>query len=364
MYNFWKKDYVQPSGVVCHHCRKLFELTSQDVCSAKRIIHHSTTESFVSSIKAGCPICRAILSEVDDPQKLFLYPFLISLTECLIREPMNGSVYDLGFTWKSPGIPKRYRRVLVQRYDLIKQFLPRIPPAADRGWNNQTLEVVKKWMRCCRKEHPNCQALNAWRTAGLDFQPKRLVDIGSDSGRTWRLVLTGNDNIFRSPYVTISHRWSQNQQFKLISETIEAYTADQPVSDLPRIFQDAVQVVKSLGIRYLWVDCLCIIQDSHLDWQRESLEMCKIYTNAICNISITGFEDTSNGFLDQTCRYAPLPCRVQPRWAPSLREGWCILDPFFWWAQVTKAPLTKRGWVFQERFLAPRVVHFGPDQIL
>ncbi|KAK5630605.1 hypothetical protein RRF57_006320 [Xylaria bambusicola] len=202
------------------------------------------------------------------------------------------------------------------------------------------------------------------RTAGLDFQPNRLVDIGSTSGTTWRLLLKGDCNTFRSPYVTISHRWGQYQEFQLISQKLEAYTSDQPVSDLPPIFQDAIQVAKSLGVRYLWVDCLCIIQDSDPDWQRESLEMCRIYTNSICNISITGFEDTSTGFLNQTCRYATLPCRVQPRWAPSLREGWCILDPFFWWAQVTKAPLTKRGWVFQERFLAPRVVHFGPDQIL
>ncbi|GAW25266.1 putative heterokaryon incompatibility protein [Rosellinia necatrix] len=180
----------------------------------------------------------------------------------------------------------------------------------------------------------------------------------------WKLVLKRDSTVFRVPYATISHRWSPGQQFKLLGKNEEVYKDGQSLDALPRIFQDAIKVIRALGIRYMWVDCLCIIQDSVADWETESLEMGKIYTNSVCNLSITGFEDNSTGFLDKICDYVPLPCRLQPSWAPRVEGGWCVLDPFFWWAQVTKAPLTKRGWVFQERFLAPRVVHLGPEQLL
>ncbi|KAJ8131824.1 hypothetical protein O1611_g1804 [Lasiodiplodia mahajangana] len=196
------------------------------------------------------------------------------------------------------------------------------------------------------------------------FQPRRLVDLGVADVATWRLILREDNTILPAKYATLSHRWNPDQQFKLLGENLEEYTNGQSLDILPQVFRDAIQVARSLGVRYLWADCLCIIQDSLPDWEMESLEMGNIYTHAICNISVTGFKDTSTGFLDKVCDYVPLPCRVQPGWTGDITEGWCVLDPFFWWAQVTKAPLIQRGWVFQERFLAPRVIHFGPEQLL
>lgn len=246
----------------------------------------------------------------------------------------------------------------------IQSYLPHYPLRAHRGWNDQTLQMVKTWMHTCVEQHPRCRELHAWRTSGSKFQPKRLVDVGATGEMTWRLILKEDDAISPTTYATLSHRWSYGQQFKLLTRNLQVYTDGQPLDILPQLFQDAFTVIKSLGIRYLWVDCLCIIQDSLSDWEIESLEMSKIYTNSICNISTTGLEDNSTGFLDKVCDYLPLPYRVHPNWAQKVDEGWYVLDPFFWWAQVTKAPLTKRGWVFQERFLAPRVIHFGPEQVL
>ncbi|TRX97937.1 hypothetical protein FHL15_001147 [Xylaria flabelliformis] len=215
----------------------------------------------------------------------------------------------------------------------------------------------------CLEQHPKCRLLHAWRTSGSTFQPKRLVDVGATGEKTWRLILR-EDSTISTPYATLSHRWSPDQQFKLLSKHLQAYMNGQPLDILPPVFQDTLRVIKALGIRYIWADCLCIIQDSSSDWETESLEMSKVYASSVCNISITGFEDTSTGFLDKTCGFVPLPCRVRPSWARHVDEDWYVLDPYFWWAQLTKAPLTKRGWVFQERLLAPRVIHFGPEQLL
>ncbi|KAI0530371.1 heterokaryon incompatibility protein-domain-containing protein [Xylaria digitata] len=355
--------------MICDCCMRIFELRDHFEHSGESVPHHASTQSFVSSVTAGCPICRAIISELDEPQKLLLDPNIISSTECFSLDIMeaaesNVQSYYLNFAWESRGLPRRYRGLLVERYHTIRPYLPRSPLEDKRGWTEQTLRTVKAWMHKCLEQHPKCRLLHGWRTSGSMFQPKRLVDVGAADGLTWRLVLREDEPIFPTPYATISHRWSTHQQFKLVSSNMQSYTDGQSLDILPQVFQDAIKVTRSLGIRYLWADCLCIIQDSLPDWEIESLEMCKIYSNSICNISITGFEDSSTGFLDDTCNYVPLPCRVQPCWARNIDEGWCVLDPFFWWSQVTKAPLTRRGWVFQERFLAPRVIHFSPEQLL
>ncbi|KAI8944082.1 heterokaryon incompatibility protein-domain-containing protein [Xylaria longipes] len=356
--------------MICDCCMRIFELDDPFQGSTGPIPHHVNTQSFVSSITADCPICRAILSELDEPQKLLSDPNVASSTE-YYRDPQNiidivnrVRFYYLNFTWKLQGVPQNHRLLMVTPYNRIRPYLPYSPLEAHRGWASQTLQVVKTWMHSCLEEHPKCQALHAWRTSGSMFQPKRLVDVGNASDTMWRLFLREENTIFPTTYATLSHRWRSDQQFKLLGENLQVYTNGQPLNVLPQVLQDAIKVTKSLEIRYLWVDCLCIIQDFLPDWERESIEMRKIYANSICNISITGFEDNSTGFLDKTCDYVPLPCRVQPSWASDVNEGWCVLDPFFWWAQVTKAPLTKRGWVFQERFLAPRVIHFGPEQLL
>ena len=60
------------------------------------------------------------------------------------------------------------------------------------------------------------------------------------------------------------------------------------VQSLPQAFQDAIVIALKLGIRYIWIDCLCIIQDSSKDFQAEASQMHKVYGNSYCNISATG----------------------------------------------------------------------------
>ncbi|KAI1297049.1 heterokaryon incompatibility protein-domain-containing protein [Xylaria venustula] len=359
--------------MICQCCIRIFELGGDFVPRGEPVPHHVNTQSLVTSVLAGCPICRAIISELDYPRGFLSNSNILSSTECSLRDLRwaSGQIaesqlpfyYYLHFTWKSPSFPQRYRGFVIEQYQKIRPYLSTNALKAHRGWNSQTCQMLKTWVHNCCELHPKCQVLNTWRTSGSVYQPKRLVDIGAVGETMWRLILREDDKEVLIPYVTISHRWSTGQQLKLVAQNVQLYTKGQSLDLLPPMFQDAIEVAKSLGIRYLWADCLCIIQDSLSDWETESLEMCKIYTNSICNISVTGFEDNSTGFLDKICDYPSLPCRVRPNWAVQVDEGWCVLDPFFWWSQVTNAPLTKRGWVFQERFLAPRVIHLGPDQV-
>src|SRR5207248_2982479 len=70
-----------------------------------------------------------------------------------------------------------------------------------------------------------------------------------------------------------------------------------PLSDLPPTFRDAIAVTRTLRVRYLWIDSLCIIQDDRDDWAKESPKMGLIYTNAILTIAASAARDSSCGLF-------------------------------------------------------------------
>ena len=243
-------------------------------------------------------------------------------------------------------------------------------------------ERARDWLKHCNDNHPKCQALHAWKSSGRRYQPQRLVRIPEPGSTTWRLVLRGEyETVGDQGYVTLSHRWTTDpdQNKLLLDENMGSFRRGQDVAVLPRTFQDALVVARELNVPYIWIDCLCIIQNSAADWDEQSREMGKIYTHSICNISPTGVANNSASFLEQIGRVLPLPTRVRPAWLTrniadqhespygrplETQDDWCVVDRFSWWAQVTKKPLMKRGWVFQERLLTQRVLHFGADQLL
>ena len=108
-------------------------------------------------------------------------------------------------------------------------------------------------------------------------------------------------------------------------------------------------------IDYLWIDSLCIIQDSVEDWQHESMNMGMVYSGAVCNIAATGFPDGSNGLFIAAEAALDEPIEVQLNADVTAHEGECfrkgdyhLVDFSSWSNGVDNAPLNKRGWVVQE----------------
>jgi hypothetical protein len=87
-----------------------------------------------------------------------------------------------------------------------------------------------------------------------------------------------------------------------------------PFKDLPKTFKHAVQVALSLGIAYLWIDSLCIIQDDTSDWELESAKMASIYAHSYLNLAAIDSQNSHGGFLpEDTCnRYLKIT-RKQPK---------------------------------------------------
>ena len=88
----------------------------------------------------------------------------------------------------------------------------------------------------------------------------------------------------------------------LLVKNLEGWKEVLPEEDLNRTTRDAIKVTRSLGIKYIWIDALCVIQDSEKDWLAQSAEMDKVYKYSYCNIAATGSANN-----DQGCFFTRVP---------------------------------------------------------
>lgn len=172
----------------------------------------------------------------------------------------------------------------------------------------------------------------------------------------------------RADFVALSYCWGGPQTFATTTQTIETMQEGFKKSYLPQTLQDAVTVTSGLGLKYLWIDSLCIIQDSDEDKLNELPNMGTYYGNAYFTlIAATG--KCTDGFLAQkeTCKAHPQSASfrnmlVRPFLCINEREK--LHSHFYFFRQETlydlsKEPVSKRAWTFQERVLSPRVLMYG-----
>lgn len=217
-------------------------------------------------------------------------------------------------------------------------------------------EVAERWIRRCAQDHKICLSL----AEQPRWYPNRLLEIRVDS---LRLIETESE----APtglYVTPSHCWGKARMLTLKGDNLDGLRQSIPVSHLPKTFREAVKITKRLNINYIWIDSLCIIQDSEDDWLKEASLMHKLYSNGYCNIAATGARDSTYGlFVERDVRHLE-PMLVDLDWRHSGVTSFELVYWDMWQQQLSYAPLNQRAWVVQERLLAPRVLHFGQQQIL
>jgi len=140
-----------------------------------------------------------------------------------------------------------------------------------------------------------------------------------------------------------------------------------PVSELPKTFQDAIEITGAIGLRYLWIDSLCIVQDSETDWAAHVGRMASIYENAYITLAAGASEDDEGGFFA-----VPQERFAQAHLLPLEFEGglrniyvrYGVNHPDASWPAREVLPLMERGWCFQERLLSRRYLCFGSTEIL
>lgn len=100
-------------------------------------------------------------------------------------------------------------------------------------------------------------------------------------------------------YVSLSYCWGKSLAYTTTTKNLELHKENNGIQydDLPKTLQDAVFLVRHLGLQYLWADCLCIVQDNKADWEHEAGRMADVYTNAYLTLAATRASSCGEGFL-------------------------------------------------------------------
>lgn len=128
--------------------------------------------------------------------------------------------------------------------------------------------------------------------------------------------------------------------------TLEQRRSECHLAEMPQTFVDAITVAGHLGIRYLWIDSLCICQDDADDWARESARMCDIYSNAHLVIAANRSDNSAGG-----CFHVREPRRHARFKVPDITESIHAVSLFLSDqefpasdAEFAEEPLSQRGW--------------------
>ncbi|KAL7758356.1 hypothetical protein ACKLNR_012883 [Fusarium oxysporum f. sp. zingiberi] len=224
------------------------------------------------------------------------------------------------------------------------------------------LMTAKRWLQECLDHHKECG-----ETAEPQM-PGRLIYIGDSDCKTLRLK-DANTVQFVS-YAALSYCWGDTGQnrFKTEKETLAMRKQGFDHMQLPNTLQDAVRVARTLGLDYLWVDALCIVQDCEEDKNKEISKMWQIYQSATIVISAASASHSDKGFLHERNLGSCYLSTWAIPWHKVDNEGNRFED-FAFCAEgeirrVRKEPIDSRAWTLQENELANRVLRFGSSQMI
>jgi hypothetical protein len=216
---------------------------------------------------------------------------------------------------------------------------------------DDAIALSKSWLLSCLENHASCSkrarhanifCTDNWHfitdLRGDGLVPSRLLAFPIaplSEGEELVVKLVQSTELSQdTQYVALSHRWGPPEF--LVPRTLEA-NLETHIStglrheDLPKTFRDAIHIARAMGYGYLWIDSLCIIQDSPDDWKKEARRMAIIYDNAVFTIAAMDAQNSSQGLF------------------PT--HGGCV------------DTLESRAWVCQERMLASRTLMFTKNSV-
>ncbi|RSM09580.1 hypothetical protein CDV31_007686 [Fusarium ambrosium] len=332
--------------------------------------HHSTLGAVRQAVRDGCFVCSRTWNV--DEQGLFS-----------AKHDQEKSIYDESHlpvmcraNFTSAGGDKGEQFIclfvlgsqmftefrIVAKKALKPSYTSPWPALEDRTSSSRSLDQAYDWLTCCRAQHGPCNRLSG----SGKWLPTRLIDVGSEGDDLWKLSVVAEDLLHPSspPYITLSYRWGTEPSIVLLGSNIDEFRGGKPICDLPLTFRELITVSRRFSIRYAWIDALCIIQDSPQDWASESAAMRHVYANSACTIAASASSGPEGGLFRSRHPELMRPGVVNIAYGDGMSEDYYIWEKDYWSIHFDRSELLKRGWIFQERFLSPRVLYFGHEQIL
>lgn len=128
--------------------------------------------------------------------------------------------------------------------------------------------VIGHWHKDCLDNHVLCNDKPGPKTwlspVDKTWLPTRLTDVGKDQDRDMHVILTAKlkaPSDLSTSYLALSHCWGKDAEFKKLTKANEKdFRLGVPTAELAKDFRDAICATRQLGFRYIWIDCLCILQ--------------------------------------------------------------------------------------------------------
>ncbi|KAK5658177.1 hypothetical protein OQA88_2150 [Cercophora sp. LCS_1] len=221
---------------------------------------------------------------------------------------------------------------------------------------SDTFRQAREWMTKCLETHEGCPKPD--RT-----MPTRLVHLVNTPDNP-RVILCETNNLTNPvPYVALSYCWGGPQPLTLLTSNHSTFlTTGFSLSSLSQSVRDALHTATALSITHLWVDSLCIIQDSQDDMAREIASMPLIYRNAHVTLKASRAPSSAAGFLSDRPEADPphLAFKLPYRGSNAKLGSVILLSQEH---EHADEPLDNRAWALQERILSPRVLDFATRHV-
>jgi len=249
-------------------------------------------------------------------------------------------------------------------YLSLKQRRPVTPD--DAPLSSEISNFIQRQFDNClaNPHHHSCEPDDALPASQL---PRRILEIANDSVT---LVLF-DGGVMDGKYAALSYCWGEKEELAkrpnltTTSATLQTLQSGIPTSTLPQTLRQAVEVCGWLGIRHIWIDSLCIIQDSNQDWEVEAAKMATVYSRSKVTIIAATSTSCHSGFLPVDLKSmfveidTPLPtvgltARIKLRSGHHRPVG--ILSS-------KMDPVDFRGWTYQEELLSTRHLKFTKNDI-
>ena len=248
-----RKVFSSVSTAVLRRCRTL-SMASCQVCHDIAIttsyiskMHVVEAEALYQSVGDGCFICsvlwRAVAAYAD-------WHFLRGLVLDIDTVPGTLTLWPI-----TVDSERQFDRLVL--YGDCPQWptIGAVPSSTLSSSYQDNLQLAKHWIKECTETHPKCAG------ATLPQLPTRVIEL-RDEPEAPRLFVS---NGLEAQYVALSYCWGPEDPGSPHLITTRASFADHrcniPLEPFPKTLQDAVRITRRLGIRYLWIDALCIVQD-------------------------------------------------------------------------------------------------------
>jgi hypothetical protein len=340
-------DVIKNAGH-CLFCLNLLNMTSKEINAAKVKVPAVCNSSDLVYVYREFNQYRRLCS--DD---LRLAVFSQLFIELQARKPEKGITRHIARTF-------RFQACVIKTFNIARQRVSEVLFSREVGilrpYSGRFRPVLadtylfRAWKEHCLNNHKVCRSVFHCESS----KPRvRLIDVEK------RCVI---DSSGADSWISLSYVWGDANKVVIASENVDKYRIPGSLPALPATIEDAIQVTKALGEKYLWVDCLCILQDCKIDKMTHIPKIGTIYNHSVVTIVSASGMDAEAGLpgIRSTMRHEQeyyfffndtgVTATLDPPGSRQLKY-------------ITDSAWSTRAWTFQERLLSKRILVFTPELV-